>query len=340
MTHTASRLAILAGVLLLFGCATTPVKTNLTPANLQIDPSTSTYKDPSTDFTEFRTFSVFPFSLISKETKMNEIMEKQVLFFIRSHFEASGYIFVELKESPDFLVTADVASEYKEKYVPPQTITMPRLVPGRTITSHGTSFGNFNYNTYGSYSSYGYGSYSGISTTTTHLPGYVTTETYTRPGYTVGYHYPSASVEVFDAHTFKLIWTGTGVGTSRNPDVRVSCQLVLAKMISEFPSVPIQYICTPTEGAMGVKFAVVTVDGNNYFPTVLGLPEKGPAKKAGVKLYDMILSIDGHPVVNTPLSEVICRMMGASGSPARLELWRLGERIPITVTRIPYSQIY
>jgi hypothetical protein len=340
MAHNPSRLAILTFVLLLFGCATTPVKTNLTPTLLLLDPSVSTYKDPSVDFTKYRTFSVFPLSLISKEVKMNEIMEKQILFFIRNRFENLGYLFVELKESPDFLVTADVASEYKEKYVPPQTITMPRWVPGQSITSYGTSFGNFNYNTYGSYSSYGYGSYSGTSTTTTYLPGYMTTQTYTRPGYAVGYHYPSASLEAIDARTFKTIWTGTGVGTSLNPDARVSSQLVLIKMVSEFPSVPMQYICTPSDGVIGMKFAIATADGNNYFPTIVDLAEKSPLKKAGVKVHDMILSIDGHPVVNTPLSEVVCRIMGAPGSPARLEIWRLGEQIPITVTRLPRNQVY
>jgi len=145
----------IALLLMIVGCATTRV-TNLTPAYLQLEPSVQSYKDLSFKESEYRTFSVFASSLISDGTQLGGgILEKQMLFVLRNAFEELGYKFVELNQSPDFLVTIDGSAQYKEIYVPPQTLTVPHLEPGRTITTYDNTTGSFNYNTYGDYSSCG-----------------------------------------------------------------------------------------------------------------------------------------------------------------------------------------
>lgn len=98
-------------ILLLISCATTKV-TNLSPAYLYLTPSTSSYRDPDAQFENYKTFSVFPLSLISEEAKMNPILERQLLFYIRNVLEAKGYEFVQIDQDPDFLVTSGADVKY------------------------------------------------------------------------------------------------------------------------------------------------------------------------------------------------------------------------------------
>lgn len=253
-------------------------------------------------------------------------MEKQVLFFLRNCLEAKGYRFVPLDQSPDFLATITVSSEYKESYVPPSTDVLPVWVPDRTITS------------YSSYSSHGWGSYSGSSTTTTYVPGYLTMQTYTRPGYTVSHHYPSASVAIFDAKTLKNVWLGTGVGTSDNPDARVSSQVVVGHILVKFPNSVVRSE-SPSPGSIGIKVSVFTIDGNNYVPTVVSVASGSPAARAGIEPEDMILTIDGLNVVNKPISEVMQLLRGDPGTHVTLQLWRVGQQITVNVTRAQRDKV-
>ena len=61
----------------------------------------------------------------------------------------------------------------------------------------------------------------------TYIPGYMTTQSYTRPGYTEGNFFPTSIIRIFDGKTQKQVWLGNGVGSSKNPDARVSCQDVI-----------------------------------------------------------------------------------------------------------------
>jgi len=339
-TNLLINITILALTTLLASCATTPRVTNLSPAYLYYTPSVSNYQDPEADLMRYLTFSVFPFSLISKDVKMNEIMEKQLLFFLRNQLEAKGYRFVQLNENPDFLVTINAFSEYKESYVPPQTVTLPRWVPGQTITTYGSTYGSFNYNTFGDYSSYGWGSYSGQTTSTTYIPGYMTTETYTRPGYTVGHYYPVVAISIYDSKTLRKVWLGTGAGTSDNSDIRISSQLVVSHVLAKFPNATHPWTVDNTpRGILGIQVGIFTNDGNAYVPTILSLDEKSPARKAGIKPYDMILSVNGVSVVNKPFSEVIELIRGEPGTGVQLEVWRVGEKHSFEVIRMDRSNL-
>lgn len=324
---------------LLAGCASTSRMTNLSPAYLYSKPTVSSYKSPEAKIGDYRTFSVFPQSLFSEKTEMNEILEKQMLFFLRNQLEAKGYKFVELNEQPDFLATISVSSKYETSYVPPQTVTLPQWVPGRTVTSYGTSSGTFNYNTYGSYSSYGWGSYSGSSTSTTYVPGYMTTQTYTRPGYTVGHYYPAAGISLYDGKTLERVWLGTGAGTSDNADVRVSSQFVVGHILAELPNALVPFGYQPSDGVLGVGVGIFTNDGNNYVPTITKVAKQSPAQKAGLRDYDMILAVDNVSVVNKPFRDVLSLIGGSPGTITRLEVWRTGEKMSVEVTRTTRDKI-
>jgi hypothetical protein len=312
-------------------------RNNLSPAALKLNPTISSYRDPDVDFSRYKTFAVFPYSLlVSGGGAPNEILEKQILFFLRNSMEMRGYRFVQITDNPDLLVTMNVTSEYQQYYVPPQAVTVPQFVPGTIVRTQSTSSGNFNLNTVGS-PNLAWGSYSGQTTSNTYVPGFTTYQTVTRPGYTAGAYYPSVSIAAFDGTTLKKVWTGTGVGTSDNPDARVSSQLVSLPILSQFPA---STQATPiAEGIVGISWSVMTFDGNAFVPTVVALLNGGPAKKAGIKQYDMILAIDGQSLVNKPYSEVIRLLRKEPGQQSFFEVWRLGQRKTVRITRVARSAI-
>lgn len=326
--------------LMMLSCVTSPENTNIRPLLLKNKPLVETYQDPSASFEDYNTFSVIPFSLISGNTDVNEILEKQLLFFLRNAIENKGYKYVEIDESPDFLITIHAKSEYSESYIPPSSITLPQYVPGQLSTTYGSNSGSFNYNSFGSLSTYGYGHYSGTSTSTTYTPGYFTSETITRPGYNVGYHYPSVGISVYNSKTFQRIWHGIGAGTSDNHDVRISGQLVTGNILASFPKAkhPFQYKDLNI-GALGTICAVITIDGNNYTPTIVSFSQNSPAKKAGLRLYDIITSIDGTSVVNKTVFDIFELSTGSPGSKANIQVFRNGNIYNFEVDRIQITEL-
>lgn len=307
--------------------------TNLSPAYLYLAPSTSSFQDPEASVTGYHTFSIFPAAFLGATGATNEILEKQILFLLRNTLEAKGYRFVPLDQNPDFLATLTLASEYRETQVAPSTAVVPIWVPGRTVTSQSSTTGSFTYNTYGAYSSNGWGSYSGQTTTSTYVPGSVSTQTVVRPGYTVGRYYPVTNIAVVDGRTLKAVWIGTGAGTSGTADVRISGQLVVNAVVGRFPDAPATARPIASPGIVGVGLQVFTSDGNNYVPTVVSLLAKGPAAVAGLKQYDMILSIDGKPTVNRPFSETMRMLGGEPGTLAQIVVWRTGQQLNFLIPR-------
>ncbi|HEY9167801.1 MAG TPA: DUF4136 domain-containing protein [Candidatus Kryptonia bacterium] len=316
----------------LAGCSTSQRLTNLTPAYLYLEPSVTAYENPSSDISSYKTFAVFPYSVVDSLTQTNPILEQQLLFYVRNLFEQQGYRFVQLNDHPDFLMTVDGRSQYQERYVPPQSMTLPYWVPSKTITVEGFSSGNLNFNTFGDINSFGWGNWTENSTQTVQVPGYMTTQSYQMPGYTVGHYYPELVIQAYDSKTLQNIWTATGVGTSDNSDVRVSGQLVLIDMVNKFPTS--KQIDQPTQtGYVGLFLRLITVDGNSYYPTVVKLMDGMPAESDGVELYDMIVKINGRDTRNMPMTEVLGMMRGSEGSQVQLTVWRLNKLLDFTITR-------
>ncbi len=326
---------------LLVSCVTASIPNNMTATFLTGEPSVAYYQEPNLDLSSYETFFVLPYSSISKDSGMNEIMERQILFTLRNEIAGKGYKFVEPTDDPDFIATIKVTSEYKERYVPPSTITLPMWVPGKTITSFGSTSGRFNYNTYGSNFSYGSGNFSGSSMSSTYIPGYMTTQSYTRPGYTEGSFFPSAIIHIFDVKTQKQVWYGTGVGSSKNPDARVSIQTVINYTLAKFPlcSMP-DFMKYSQNGAIGALILIRTNDGNNYFPTVFDVKEGSPADKAGLKKFDMIYSINGRRMCNLPTRAARRMLSQEPGTFLNLEVLRLDKKYNIKLNTVDRSKIY
>lgn len=324
--------AAFSGLVVLGSCMKA-AETNLSPVHLHFEPTLSAFKDPDTDFSQYRTFSVFPASLLYEDASSNAIQEKQVLFFLRSLVESRGYEFVELDEDPDILLTIHVSSSYKETYVPPSTRTVLGWVHGKTITTTGTSTGTVG----------GWGSYMGTTKSTTRVPGHLTTNEITTPGRTVGHFYPGVMIEAVENDSLYTIWYGTGVGTSDNHDVRISGQAVARRLFARFPECR---FFPSNEGShdafVGIAFVIYTVEGNSYYPAVLEVLPRSPAKlvrvddpsmKRGLREHDLITAIDGVSTENMSFAQVADLLAGDSGTVMTLEILRLDKVLRAKLTR-------
>jgi hypothetical protein len=323
---------------LTLSCAGT---TNLTPAYLYLKPSVESYVDPDVNFSNYHTFSVMPFSILTADSTVNPILTKHLLFALRNRLEEIGYRFVSPENSPDIIATINASSEYQQSYIPPRSVTMPVWIPGQTSTTTSSTIGSVSaygtgYDNSGYWSGSSWGTYSGEGTSTTTSPGHLGFQTQTVGGYTVGHHYPQVMVAAYDAKTLKNIWYGLGTGTSDNSDVRISGQLVLLSIIEKgVPATePSATGDSLPDGRMGIVFSILTNDGNSYYPTVLRLIPSSPAVKAGLWRYDMITAIDGKPVLNRSFAEVRALMAGTPGSTAVLDIVRNSSHFTAKIKRV------
>ncbi|MBW1768900.1 MAG: DUF4136 domain-containing protein [Deltaproteobacteria bacterium] len=286
-----------AAIIFFYGCAAST--TNLSPVWPKDKPHIQTVKAPSLDNIKNKTFSVFPVSRLKREPLLkNDILEMQMLFFLRNVLEIRGYRYVKVTEKPDILATIDGHIQHKKNPVYPETLVSPKWVTGKTALK-------------------------------TYVPGNMPKQTYKVPRYTEGTFYPVIRIDVLDPNTFKPIWTGMGVGTANNSDLSISSQTIVIFLLDEFPKGPwsYDYIMAP----FGFGFFVFTNNGNDYYPTVFTVIKNSPADKAGIKRYDMISSIDGIAVRNKPVSEIINMFQKELGKKKSVTLFRLDKQIDVEI---------
>ena len=103
----------IAAIIFFHGCAAPA--TNLSPVWPQDKPRVKIIKAPSQYNMKLKTFSLFPVSGFIKEPLLkNDIMEMQMLFFLRNVLEKRGYIYARVPEKPDFLATIDGHIQHKK----------------------------------------------------------------------------------------------------------------------------------------------------------------------------------------------------------------------------------
>lgn len=317
------KLLILLLLFAITGCANRI--SNLAPAQLTHAPMVEAFRDPNFKLTTYKTFSVLPYSTITKEQNTNPILEKQMLFALRNMMEGLGYIFVKPENSPDFFVTIDATMHYREIDVPAQQFSVPRWIPDQEIKSTGTSSGYLS----------GVGAYSGSSTVKTTVPGYFTNETYTVPGYTSGLNIPLIVVVAYDRKTADNIWWGKGIAASNNSDIRIASQWVLKQLVGgNFPSSSYaSELTSECTGEEGLGISIFTVDGNNYYPAVLYVAPNSPAEEAGVEVSDFIISINGKSTENKSYGEIRTMQCGKEGERLTLRLFRNRKQLDVSMTR-------
>lgn len=139
---------------------------------------------------------------------------------------------------------------------------------------------------------------------------------------------------IYDTKTQKQQVNASGVGTSVNPDVRVSVQNLLFGLFTKVP-----FASTPERrlksGRLGVTAVPWTADGNNYYPIVVDVDKDLPADRAGLVAGDFILSIDGQSTLNKPDSEFDRLIAGEAGQERTLTINRGTETKTVKLIMIP-----
>jgi len=309
------KVAIFSLVLLVVGCAQ-----RLKPGMMLVysQPLVQVEKDPDEDFDKYKNFTVFPTAELDKDSKMNPIIEKQLLFLVRNNLELLGYNYVNTIEEADFYVGVYYSNEYKSVYVPPSSTTIPWYVPGQNQTTYMNLYGS------GGWSSWG--------TATTTTPGYYVPMTYTTPGHYTGAYYPCISASAFDKGTKKVVWSGRATVSTPEKDMRLSGQWLLGHLLlgKENTNLP---ICSGSgerddsnDGVFGIFPRVITLDGNNFYPIIIGLFCDSPAHKQGLRVYDTITHIDGKSTLNWPRSKTLEAMNKNKGEELVLTIKR-GDKV-------------
>jgi len=193
-------------------------------------------------------------------------------------------------------------------------VTLPQREPGRWDTSHSTF-----------HTPYG----TAQGSTSTWVPGSTQYIPVTRPGRTMGYYYPALLLSAYDRASLAkspedagkaLVWTSTIVGSSQVGDGVLTGQMLLLRLLRESPSLP-QRPEAPGVSlgrALGATAAMLTDDGRNAYPTVLGVTKGSAADKAGLRQWDMVLEVNGRPTANASFAELTEMLAPPAGRAKRL----------------------
>lgn len=82
-------------------------------------------------------------------------------------------------------------------------------------------------------------------------------------------------------------------------------------------------------GYAGIGAVPVRSDGRFYLWHVF---PGGPAARAGLRPFDQVLAVDGHPIEGLTMAESTTRVRGPQGTLVRLAVRRQGEAAPVVVT--------
>lgn len=69
---------------------------------------------------------------------------------------------------------------------------------------------------------------------------------------------------------------------------------------------------------------------------VVEIPPGGPAARGGLRVGDLVLAIDGHPVADLPGAKLHALLSGEVGSTVQIRVERAGTLLELALQRAPY----
>jgi hypothetical protein len=326
--------SFVVSVIFIAGCASTtdlakPEITNMTPAALLIDPVQITYLEYSSPFYSQKTFSVFPYSVINKTEKRDIDLDRQLLFCLRNFMELAGYKFVRLDQRPDFLYTVDTRSFPPGNYREGEQLFFNSWRVWNKLTWPDSSRTNspataiLDWQEWGEWNP---------PLKDGEVPGYMDPKNYTVLPVDGHGYYHLVNIQAYDGRNMRNVWMATAFAASRTGNLRIAGQSIIKSIADCFFRRPIPDKPHKT-GYAGITPSILTVDGKDYYPVVLGVYDKGPAAKAGVKQYDMIVAVDGVDMRNMTVINAMDLIKGEPGSKVELAVWRVNKLLKFTITR-------
>lgn len=317
------------------GCASTGKvarqrTTNMGPEPLLINPQVTFYNKRWDVPRLAGTFAVFPYSVIDGGKGNGSAEEPQLLFELVNFVESMGFRFVRLDQHPDLLLTIDVRS-----FAPGYSrhlggVFYPYWSPGRQLSRKDfpellarPSIGG-NWRNWGEWNP---------PLSTGEKPGYMEeADRNMKPPDGQGFYY-LVNVQAYSGRTLRNEWMATGVAAARTRNTPVAVQKILQTIIDQFPFTR-KFYESRSAGYTGLSCSDFTVDGTNYYPVVLSFIPDAPAEKAGMKIFDRIVRVDGVDVRNKQLGDVIGMIIGKPGTSVKLTVWRVDRLLTFTITRV------
>ncbi len=289
--------------------------------------------DPLIDYKRFKTYSIISANVLFNNEPLT-LEEKQIEFFLINVIDpVLGLKNISLKDSvkPDLMFIYSFSNDYKEKYIPPQTYSVPIWSPGRTTTINSNS--NANINTYGDLNVYGNAN-SNNNTTITQSGKWETSQVQ-RPAYTEGKFFPDFSLTIYNTSDNNKIWEGNANGTSTQKDFRLAAQRLSWGLLSKMPRG--SYIDTnflkDNNGLLGISFYIFNSNGVSFYPVIFSIIEKSAADKKGLEKFDVILSVNGESTANKMHKQIHDMIRGNEGTKIDLVIDRKGKIIKKTLIK-------
>lgn len=328
-----SRMLVLTGALAVCAFATSGCTHNFSHIQVTGFDKPQVHSDPNNPIRLRETFAVIPKP--SVEGVDARLLEKQVLYLAAYTLEACGFRHVDVSDHPNMLLTANFSNELQEAYVAPQFYTYPVYYPGQTVSATAAAA------SYSPQSGMFYGAAASASATT---PGRWESDLGVIPGYYHRWYAPAIAVGLFDAASNQELWSASNSGSSNVPNFAVSAPFLLAGIVDR---VPISRSYSRVNDILSGKLGVVNCsawplsrDGSSYFPTVVHVAPGSAARRAGLRLWDIIVEVNGRSTANMRARDLDDETFGTIGKQVVFTVVRLGKRFRIAVDLEPIEATY
>lgn len=317
-------------LILFCGCASV---NNLSILSYKDAPGIRIEKDPALNKRIYSTVCAIPIAKVKTDPWSIGITQSQISSFVANALNAMGYGVVSDASQADLVVAVDAIAKDASYSIPPYQYQVPIYVPPQTIDINSNDYGNF-------YGGLGYprsnfsGYYYGNTQTQVTLPGYMTTETMLFPGEFVKQFGHLVQLFIYDGKTGQCVYSAAGYATSALSDVRIGCQFLVISCIAQMPRCASPYWQkeeNKNKYYPGFSCMNLTIDGNNYFPTVLGLNNAKTAEKSGLRVGDIITAVNGQSVVNLFDEQVFQLLCSDSQGSVKVTIYRTGKTIELVL---------
>lgn len=314
---------------LISGCASL---NNLSFLYYKDQPNVRIEKSPLLNNQNYVTVFAIPITKVKSNSWSSGITQLQISSYVLNAFNSGGYVVVNDISQADIVIAVDAITQDTSFYIPPFQYQVPKYVPPKTIDINSNQFGNFNGGIGYPRSNFS-GYYYGNSQTQVIIPRYETTETMLYPGEFVKQFGHTVQLFIYDNKTGDCVYSAAGYATSEINDIRIGSQILLANCISQFPRCKSPYWSKKIyrdKFYPGITYVSLTIDGNNYFPTVLEHMNKS-AEKAGLRNHDIIIAVNGQRVANLFDEQVFQLLCSDSRQNVNITIYRNGETLDISL---------